>query len=778
LLEIYDADCGEEVLATKYGTSALKIAIGSFFIDRFMEKGTVSVASCSTIQAMLDVWTQTNSTPHRRLAIIVTRLSGRDYRLQTKRLSQLPKLPEDFIKSMLAILESLDTKGPDCCIQFVDLLSRTDDTDVVSCWKDILYHTLEKESDKLIDHAIDKYNLLEWFEFMMKLNRIFADVIKDPKASPPQILRLRFHSRVQNLFVSGLPAITRLEEAHGFRAKSAIKCIFKAESEATNMKLPQLMRSLTKAQGQPAEKLIQEIVCQLAADGKNASSVSDCATALLATSETGHGVCRQILDSISSDGIPAEVHEVEVAGWLEDEDDDDLHEWDKVAIKALASIYDVRIHEGGIPKVTLMVAMKYYEEQEAKILAEADRLEDIKDALKAQDPHGTRTLLGQIGYPDISKLDEELAHLPPGIVDFVEKQSENEIEVSFPLDAFTELQRAATGIGDAKMLLVRMFIHYDGDMSPAFCMHLDNGDNSMEILETWEHSPWVCFLGTLEPHRSFCNGRQTLLTYHLSRVLHRHMKLLGEIGIAGIHGLMKCWINEYAQVCVVCGVPHRLPNRGVYSAKTTLRKPLPCIVPQCNRLWNTLSLPLRIPEIRTDPFAVDMLLTGVYAAASSGRVELLPGCPIPGHHSIKAILDTLPPLQTLAHSPEISEVLKGCHKDAEKLLIWACTHFRGLISSASGICRIANLPAGTHQFVLANAKPEIEHVSPADPRPVPRHLARPTALYPRPRPEDPLRDESATDWRRARQGDIPGRGPVDVVCVLAVRRVVEEQWPQ
>jgi hypothetical protein len=56
----------------------------------------------------------------------------------------------------------------------------------------------------------------------------------------------------------------------------------------------------------------------------------------------------------------------------------------------------------------------------------------------------------------------------------------------------------------------------------------------------------------------------------------------------------------------------------------------------------------------------------------------------------------------------ISRVLEKYHADAEKLISWACTQFRGYIATASGLCKIKNLPIGTHQFVLANASPKLE----------------------------------------------------------------------
>jgi hypothetical protein len=102
------------------------------------------------------------------------------------------------------------------------------------------------------------------------------------------------------------------------------------------------------------------------------------------------------------------------------------------------------------------------------------------------------------------------------------------------------------------------------------------------------------------------------------------------------------------------------------------------------------------------------MLTSVYAAAMSGRPELLPGCPFHNVEVVKTILNTLPTTTVLSHAVNLSTVLKSYHKDAEKLISWACVHFRGFLTTASGLCKIPNLPVGTHQFILANASPKLE----------------------------------------------------------------------
>jgi len=99
--------------------------------------------------------------------------------------------------------------------------------------------------------------------------------------------------------------------------------------------------------------------------------------------------------------------------------------------------------------------------------------------LNVQDPFGTKILLESLGIDDVDPLDEELEELPIAIAGAVEKCGDNEVEISFPLSEWTDLQRSAMGVGDAKTLLLRLFLDHLGDMPTSFCFHLDA--NTQEI---------------------------------------------------------------------------------------------------------------------------------------------------------------------------------------------------------------------------------------------------------------------------------------------------------
>lgn len=695
LLEVYDAAGGEKTLNTTAGGNALKNAIEAFCIDRLMVHGSLTHASRQTVDAILEVWKNTKATARHRLAIEVSKLAADDFILGCRCLTQITQLPDEFVHDLIYIIDGLATSPEVSCIKFTKILARIDNADVVQCWKGILYSMINAVSDKILDHSLNLFKASEWCQFMLDLNALFAEIIMNMKLSPPPILQQSIHLWLQQLS-EYIPAITRLEECLG-EGTSAVQCILKGGEGLWVENLVQILEALSWAQGQPVEKLMQSIVGMLSKEGKNASEIAECVPSLLAMTEEGLEACQRIWDSNHDKSVPVVVKEIAIIGWLQDED---MSDTDKAAIKALACLFGLQTYEHGVTDDMLMRVAKHYEKQELEILSEMDRLEGIQRALKARDPRGTAILLEQLGVKDFSPLDEELEALPPAIADAVEKHGENEVEMSFPLSSFTELERSAIGVGSAKNLLVRLFLDYTSDMPPAFCIHLDN-DSDISGLET-EHTPWVCFQASSEPQWPYCRGRDTPITWQLSRVLHRHMKLIDEVGIAGMHDLIRTRLDQHAHNCIVCGTTQNT------AGWVHLRRSTPCPNSNCSRIWNNMPLELRVPEIRVDPFVVDMLLTGVYAAANSGRMELLPGCPIRTTQNVIGILNSLPPLAGLGHTTDLAKSLKSYHKDAEQLVTWACTHFRGFITSASGICRLPGFPVGTHQFVLANANPLLE----------------------------------------------------------------------
>ncbi|KAF2268921.1 hypothetical protein CC78DRAFT_331302 [Lojkania enalia] len=691
-LDIYRAAGGHNTRVEGF-RNIVKDSVEAFCMNQLIQCEKITRDLRRTMDILLQVWRHTKSTDYRTLAVaIANNLDEIETRCSC--LGEITALSNQFASDLLDIMQNFEECEQNC-IKLTRILANRDYTDAVECWRSILYMLLDKQSDTIIDYTLNHFKVWEWFQWILDLSTIFPDLIINSKSSAPTPLRENLHLWVQKLS-EYMPCITRLEEkAEG--NKQATSCILKGGDGIWEDYLLNIVKSLTAADGWPAEGLMQRVAGRLSGKGGNANEISCCLRALLELSEEGLSFCQRLWDSNQDKSIPIAVQEVIVSGLLED---DDIQESDQAAIRILSSFMNLEIYEGEkyIPRNNLLEARKYYDEEEAEIIKEANRLEEIQKALKARDPFGTTLLLDQLGIQDTDPLDDEIEALPLDVIDAVEKHGKNEIEISFPLNQFTDLERAALGLKTAKTLLVRLFIDYTGSMPPAFCVHLDSDPNFQEL--TIEHTPWVCFQGSKEPESQYCRGWATPFTWQLNRILHRFLITNG-VSIANLHRYIKARMVDLAYSCIVCDSDHN-------SKTARLRRLMPCHSFSCMRIFNSLPIDVRIPEIRFDPFAVDMLLTGVYAAAMSGRTELLPCCPIRTTQAVIAILNSLPFLSVLQTCTNLSQTLSNAHKDAEQLLTWACTQYRGLIASASGLCRIPGLAAGTHQFVLANANPELE----------------------------------------------------------------------
>jgi hypothetical protein len=240
----------------------------------------------------------------------------------------------------------------------------------------------------------------------------------------------------------------------------------------------------------------------------------------------------------------------------------------------VAGLLELKIHRYNVPAAKLSEAMIFWESIEAEIIKETERLEGLQKALKAADPGGTTALLQRLDVPDTSPLEEEIAALPAGIIDVVEKVGASEVEISFALSVVSELQRRAMGVpSTADTLLLRLFIDHTGVMPPSFCLHYSGEDR----LETFDHAPWLCSQDSRAPQDHVCVSVQTAFIWQLNRTVHVQLRM-GNTKIAVLYDLVKKKMEKMSHVCVSCGSTH--------SAKSArLRRSTPCNVLSCAQLW-------------------------------------------------------------------------------------------------------------------------------------------------------------------------------------------------
>ncbi len=433
------------------------------------------------------------------------------------------------------------------------------------------------------------------------------------------------------------------------------------------------------------------VISLLQGDGSNAFEVSSTLSSLVVTTAEGCAACLNILEAAQhhSPGVA----EVVFAGWLEEPS---LTADDRDALQSVAVLLGIRPSSNEKwSEASLIIVKEYLDVEYAQLFAEAQRLEGMRSLLKSIDPRGTAQLLEIAGIGDISVVDDALASLPPAFASVVERLDDTSLEMRFPLGHLTELQRVRFGIGNAQSL----FLHFVLADDPAFCLHLDKETKGKHKAgyATSVHDPWRVIPGGKPPDLPICQGQTSPAKYHIARAIARHLTK-GFKSLEAIYVLVTGVLKDLGKGCITCGKDHSV----------RMRYPTTCSSRGCRSTFLQASLEVRLCQIRQDPAAVDCLLSMVYSAASTGKLELIPNCPFTSMATVLQVLKLVPGMSYLQNCDDLAETIRSYSPKVEQLLVWVCISYRGFLSSAHAAVRIASLPAGTHQFLLANHSPEHE----------------------------------------------------------------------
>jgi hypothetical protein len=710
----------------------LEVLVEQYVLHHLLSQRVASHASQRTFDAVLRIWEGTSAPDltwyRRRLAILVPELILDDPDLLIRCLNGIATTEEQLdpglaLSELLDILQATGESPEDSIVKLIRLLASCSSDQgfkaQLLCWRDLAYHRLTHETRKgvfdegdLLKHTLVTMKAAEWLSFLEHVQIVFTSgpPLPPDEEGVPAVLRSTLQKyRAEIARYSS--TLTRLEAALGDQSE-AIKRILVRDGVQSST-VGTILQILKAAEGKSVELLLQQVVGLLSPKTKNGGKISVCIASLSEASEDTERACKRIWDakhgylltprlpsepieSAERHDIPVAVIEVMVAGWLQNVT---VPGETKDAIHLLAGLLDIKVFHFDIPQATLVSAATFWRKIEDDLVQEEARLVALRKALKAKDPKGTTLLLQEIGVPDTTELDEEMMKLPADLKDLVERLSDSEVELTFSLAAFTQLQRAAMGVPEAaNALMLQLSLNYNNESSPSFCLHYDTDRH----FETLAHTRYVCSAGSEDPTKQICTSAQTALTWQLSRVIYSEIRR-GTTAIASILQYVNTWIPKLAQLCVSCC------TRNAQSIQ--LRRSTPCTGSPfaCAQLWYNLPLHVRVPEIRTDTFSVDIALASVYAAAVANKPELLPNCPIRGNEYIKSILNALPSMGVMRDAVNLSSILASYHADAEKLISWAVVHHRGFLATATGLLKIPNLPPGTHQFVLANASPKLEN---------------------------------------------------------------------
>lgn len=449
ILEIYEVASREEdrriSLGQKAGSDTIKSLIASWCTDHFEHAGIMAASPKSVVESMLRVWQSTkDKTPtnseRRSLAFLVFRVTGSDHALQCMCLDQIAGLPDGFVSGVKTVLQKSSNEARDStahakeesCIDMTRILAKTENPDIVQCWKKLLYRMMvELPYENLIDASLRKLSTNGWSQFMGDLCALYGDIISSTKASPPppSILHADLHAWTKEL-LELLPALTRLEAE--LQDRTLVKLILRGEGWVQTGYVTQILTSLTWGMDIPAERLMQRVAGRL--ESNNLVEISVCLNSLIFATPEGLDACERIWDadwnnggaqydrasksisghddyfsivksqssagtstekSLTRPGLavttnkresrPTAVLEVMIAGWLQD---DEMPDNDKTAIEALANVLLLVCHKSRIPTEKLEAARVFWDEEEAKIFRELARLNNVKRALKAKDPVG------------------------------------------------------------------------------------------------------------------------------------------------------------------------------------------------------------------------------------------------------------------------------------------------------------------------------------------------------------------------------------------------------
>ncbi|KAF2814834.1 uncharacterized protein BDZ99DRAFT_458809 [Mytilinidion resinicola] len=121
----------------------------------------------------------------------------------------------------------------------------------------------------------------------------------------------------------------------------------------------------------------------------------------------------------------------------------------------------------------------------------------------------------------------------------------------------------------------------------------------------------------------------------------------------------------------------------------------------CIFILRRSNLEWKFNVLRHDPTVIDLLLVSIHAAISTGRMDLLPDCPINNITTLTKALNDMPALSTFQTAPDLPLALHGLTLPCKTLLSWLCTMQHGLASlSPDSPLHIPSM-AGAHQFTMA-----------------------------------------------------------------------------
>ena len=381
---------------------------------------------------------------------------------------------------------------------------------------------------------------------------------------------------------------------------------------------------------------------------------------------------------------------------------------DHHALMKVARLFGVTLNAEEYPSASsLTEAADSLHKQYLNLITEAQRLESLRLSLQTVAPKDIAYILVKLQIEAPSIVDDALASLSPSLGTLVAKISTNKLELQFPATDLTKLQRFAIGASDTESFLVRLAFDHGGKPT-AFCVHL-SADSITHRND--DHTPWEVFRGHRPPYEKYCHGLPNRGVYQLSRIMWYHLRH-NFISVEQTYAYMTRKLSKFGQGCVACG-------RGQFR----LRRATICPSPPCKNNFSKAHIRIQMAELWQDPPVMDLLLSMIYATASTGSLDLQTICSASDGPAVVSMLDSLPKIATMAKDLELgvdaygnehglSQTLGAYGPESSdfallgSVVLRVCSSYHGFLISATGPYRIPSF--GSHQFLLANMAPDLE----------------------------------------------------------------------
>jgi hypothetical protein len=674
---------------------AVRRMFNAYYTECLIERGTIDLNTKTLVEALIELWHRNPNDDRKRIALVVASVRETGSALRCECLRRLLMAPDEFIHDLHQTLQSY-TKGPDdACIKVVQLLAATEH-DEIACWRSIIYSLIKERESTLLEYALSHLDVHNWFHWLLDIQTVFTGMTIEDVQTSSSVFQPALYEWAHRTGPYW-PTIGRLERYVGLGpARQCLLVGFESQYPKSLMEILKLLQSYFQESddGQSLQPAVQATIGLLdRANGGNVKEICVALSMLTHTTPAGNDAYLRAIEVCQH--ASQKVAHVLLVGWQRHPDLSIVDQW---ALEALGKVLFIHLHNDTyLIMDALDAAGDYVMSQVNSLFAEERGLARLRRSLKARDPEGTSALLAELEIDDIlSPLEDEIASLPPELVDVVEAVAEDIVELHFPLTHHTALQKAGMGTSNSQSLIVRLIMG-NASLPSGFCMHFD--DELKDIGNSNNHSPWLVLDDKADGGTSSCHGRANRATFQLGYILSSHL-LEGSKPLEDTYKLLKAGLDTLTQKCIICGT-----NLGIQ-----LRRSATCESPFCSSTFLVqANLDIQLYDLQEDLQVGELLLTAVQAAATTGKAALLPECSVGQAHNVTNLLGTVAQMAAMevTASNNLHAVLRRSGKRAVGLLKWIFGHYGGFLVSASGQMRIPSMP-GVHQFLLANAAPSLE----------------------------------------------------------------------